>query len=64
MATIKLVGGAKKLFSTDQLELDIEGITLEKLLELLLEIKPKDTGTLDDKHHSCNSWRLKQKNYD
>jgi molybdopterin converting factor small subunit/tRNA threonylcarbamoyladenosine modification (KEOPS) complex Cgi121 subunit len=47
MATIKLVGGAKKLFSTDQLELDIEGITLEKLLELLLEIKPKDTGTLD-----------------
>jgi tRNA threonylcarbamoyladenosine modification (KEOPS) complex Cgi121 subunit/molybdopterin converting factor small subunit len=47
MAMIKLVGGAKKLFSTDELNLDIEGITLERLLELLLEIKPKDTGILD-----------------
>ena len=31
MITIKLVGGAKKSFSTDQLELEIDdGITIEK----------------------------------
>ena len=47
MATIKLVGGAKKLFSTEQLELDIDGISIENLLELLLEIKPKNTPILD-----------------
>lgn len=47
MATIKLVGGAKKIFSTDQLELDIDDITIENLLELLLKIKPKNTPTLD-----------------
>ena len=39
MATIKLVGGAKKLFSTDELDLDIEGITLEKLLDLQKNLK-------------------------
>ena len=47
MVTIKLVGGAKKLFSTDQLELDIDDITIENLLEKLLEIKPKNTPTFD-----------------
>jgi len=47
MVTIKFVGGAKKSFSTDQLELDIDGVTIEKLLEILLDIKPKNTPTFD-----------------
>ncbi len=47
MVTVKLVGGAKKLFSTDQLELEIDNITIERLLELLIEIKPKNTPILD-----------------
>ena len=47
MVTVKLVGGAKKLFSTDQLEFEIDDITIERLLELLLEIKPKNTPILD-----------------
>ncbi len=47
MVTVKLVGGAKKLFSTDQLEFEIDDITIERLLELLLETKPKNTPTLD-----------------
>ena len=47
MVTVKFVGGAKKSFSTDQLELDINDVTIEKLLELLLEIQPKNTPTLD-----------------
>jgi len=48
MVTIKLIGGAKKSFSTDQLDFDIDDdISIEKLLELILEIKPKNTPTLD-----------------
>jgi tRNA threonylcarbamoyladenosine modification (KEOPS) complex Cgi121 subunit/molybdopterin converting factor small subunit len=48
MVTIKLIGGAKKLFSTDQLEFDIDNdISIENLLELLLEKKPKNTPILD-----------------
>lgn len=47
MVTIKLVGGAKKLFSTDQLVLDLDNITIEKLLEILLEMQPKNMPTLD-----------------
>ncbi len=47
MVTVKFVGGAKKSFSTDQLELDINDVTIEKLLELLLEIQPKNTPTFD-----------------
>jgi len=47
MITIKLVGGAKKSFLTDQLELDIDGITIEKLLDTLVELKPKNTPILD-----------------
>ena len=47
MATIKLVGGAKKLFLTDHLELEIDDITIENLLELLSQKKPKNTPTLD-----------------
>jgi tRNA threonylcarbamoyladenosine modification (KEOPS) complex Cgi121 subunit/molybdopterin converting factor small subunit len=47
MVTVKFVGGAKKSFSTDQLELDINDVTIEKILELLLEIQPKNTPTFD-----------------
>lgn len=47
MITVNFLGGAKKSFSTDKLELDIQNITIEKLLELLLEKKPKDTPSLD-----------------
>jgi len=47
MVTIKLVGGARKSFSTDQLELDVDDVTITKILEMLLEIKPKNTPSLD-----------------
>ena len=50
MVTVKFVGGAKKSFSTDQLELDINDVTIERLLELLLEIQPKNTPTFDTKN--------------
>ena len=47
MVTIKFVGGAKKSFSTDQLEIDADNVSIEKLLELILQVKPKNTPTLD-----------------
>ncbi|MGD8707921.1 MAG: KEOPS complex subunit Cgi121 [Nitrosopumilaceae archaeon] len=47
MVIVKLVGGAKKSFDKDQLELDAANITLEKLLELVQELKPQDTPSLD-----------------
>jgi len=47
MVTIKFVGGAKKSFSTDQLEIDADDITIEKLLELILQAKPQNTPSLD-----------------
>ncbi len=47
MVTVNLVGGAKKLFSSEKLELEIDTITIENLLDLLLKIKPKNTPNLD-----------------
>lgn len=47
MITVNFLGVAKKSFSTDKLELEIQDITVEKFLELLLEKKPKDTPPLD-----------------
>src|SRR6266571_1635700 len=42
MITIKLLGGAKKSFSTDKLEIDIDSISVSKLIDLLQERIPKN----------------------
>ncbi len=47
MITVKLVGGAKKSFSTEQLEIDQSDISIQDLFDLLLKIKPVDTPKLD-----------------
>ena len=47
MITIKLIGGAKKSFNFDQLQIDKSDISIQDLLKLLLESKPKDTPDLD-----------------
>ncbi|HET9010087.1 MAG TPA: KEOPS complex subunit Cgi121 [Nitrosarchaeum sp.] len=47
MILIKLVGGAKKSFSTDKLKIDKSDISIKELLDLLLELKPMDTPNLD-----------------
>ena len=47
MITVKRVGGAKKSFSTDQLHIDESDISIQKLLDLLLELKPANTPNLD-----------------
>ncbi|WKT58074.1 MoaD/ThiS family protein [Candidatus Nitrosotenuis chungbukensis] len=50
MLSIKLLGGAKKSFGTDLLQVDLDDIPIKTLLEHLLSIKPKDTLTLDTKN--------------
>lgn len=44
---IKLVGGAKKSFSTDKLEINESDISIKELLDLLLKLKPTSTPNLD-----------------
>ena len=47
MIIIKLVGGAKKSFSTDNLKIDKSNISIQELLDLLLKLKPAETPKLD-----------------
>lgn len=47
MVTVRFVGGAKKSFQSDQMELEANEIPLHKLLELLIEKQPKNTPLLD-----------------
>ena len=47
MFTVKFVGGAKKSFLTEQLEIDKSDISITELMNLLLELKPKDSPKLD-----------------
>ena len=50
MIKVRFVGGAKKSFSTDELELDYDGITIETLLAKLVELKPENTPDLDTRN--------------
>jgi molybdopterin converting factor small subunit/tRNA threonylcarbamoyladenosine modification (KEOPS) complex Cgi121 subunit len=43
MITVKLIGGAKKSFNSDQLQIDKFDITVNELLQLLLKTKPENT---------------------
>ena len=47
MITVKLVGGAKKSFLTENLQIDKSDISIKELLKLLLELKPADSPKLD-----------------
>lgn len=47
MITVKFLGGAKKSFSTDYLEIDKSDISINELLEILLSVKPENTLNLD-----------------
>jgi molybdopterin converting factor small subunit/tRNA threonylcarbamoyladenosine modification (KEOPS) complex Cgi121 subunit len=50
LITIKFLGGAKKSFQTDHLEIKKINLTIDELLEYLTEIKPKDTHDFDVKN--------------
>ena len=50
MITIKLIGGAKKSFSTDKIVLGEKVNTINELVSHLIKIKPKDTLEFDTKN--------------
>ena len=50
MITVKLLGGAKKSFSTDKIVLEKNTSTINELISHLMEIKPKDTLEFDTKN--------------
>jgi tRNA threonylcarbamoyladenosine modification (KEOPS) complex Cgi121 subunit/molybdopterin converting factor small subunit len=47
MFTVKFVGGARKSFLTEQLKIDKSDISIQELINLLLELKPTDSPKLD-----------------
>ena len=50
MITIKFVGGAKKSFLTEQLQIEKSDISIQELINLLLELKPANTPDIDTKN--------------
>ena len=50
LITVKLIGGAKKSFSTDKIVLEKKTDTINELISYLMEIKPKDTLEFDTKN--------------
>ncbi|MBM3896360.1 MAG: thiamine biosynthesis protein ThiS [Thaumarchaeota archaeon] len=47
MIIVKLFGGAKKTFSTDQIIVNQDNLTIKELLDFLAKTKPKNTNELD-----------------
>ena len=47
MITVKFVGGAKKLFNTELIDVDKSDITIQTLLDYLISIKPENSPELD-----------------
>ena len=47
MITVKFIGGAKKSFPNEQLSINLSEITIEKLIDLLIEMQPDDFPKLD-----------------
>jgi len=47
MIKVKLIGGAKKSFLKDQLDIDISNITISELISILLKLKPENYPELD-----------------
>jgi molybdopterin converting factor small subunit/tRNA threonylcarbamoyladenosine modification (KEOPS) complex Cgi121 subunit len=47
MITVKFIGGAKKSFPEEQLQIDKSDITIQELIDLLLKLKPTNSPELD-----------------
>ena len=47
MITVKFVGGAKKSFLTDQLQINKSNISIQELLDLLLKLQPDNASNFD-----------------
>ena len=47
MITVKFLGGAKKSFSTDHIDIEKNDLTLQQLLDFLIKNIPKNDNKLD-----------------
>ena len=47
MFTVKFIGGARKSFPIEYLKIDKSGISIQELVDLLLDLKPADSPKLD-----------------
>ena len=47
MFTVKFLGGAKKSFLEEKIDIDKSDVSVGELLDLLLELKPSTTSELD-----------------
>ena len=50
MITINFTGGVRKSFDTDKIILDKDNITVNQLIEYLIDSKPKNTASFDGKN--------------
>ena len=50
MITLNFTGGAKKWFNLKQMTIERNDLTIQQLLNYLIEIKPKDTVNFDSKN--------------
>ena len=50
MITINFTGGVRKSFDTDKIVLDKDNITVNQLIEYLIDSKPKNTASFDGKN--------------
>ena len=50
MVTVNFTGGAKKWFNLTQMVIDRNDLSIQELLNYLIEIKPKDTVNFDSKN--------------
>ena len=50
MISVKFIGGAKKSFPQEQLQIDESDISVEELCDLLLKLTPEDSPNLDFKN--------------
>ena len=48
MIQVKLIGGAKKSFSTDKITIEKSNLTVQELLDILQKSKPDNTPELDE----------------
>ena len=53
MINIKLIGGAKKSFNSDELKIDESDISINKILELLLKTKPENIIITSGSKQAC-----------
>jgi len=57
MISVKFIGGAKKSFPQEQLQVNESDISVEELYDLLLKLKPRRFSKLGFQEYlNCDKW--------